>query len=470
MENGLPPYVSKHPKTKIYRYFRRPPKGVVGKAFSRSFGTKDRKVVWQKYAAIHAEAEKYFDRLISGRTMTDQQIDVLAAALLRPIRATPRAIESRLDLNAFIDTHGSDEVRALTGPDRVKLEDAVEFLYRHSERVNLVGLEMPADEQRDYVKARFGAVAAPIPANAFTLKHAFDLAWKPAANRSPGTVKETERFVNDFVSLNGNLDLRDYTRDHWAKWHAHCLELHGPGGTALKRFSMVKTVVAEAIRVGRFERKNHAGQDVTMRKPGRTRLRNEGWSDDELKDLFESEAFNHIEGKQGDARYWVPVIIALTGARLSEVSEMQVADVGKRHGVLTFYLAREQGKTEESRRIIPVPQKLIDLGLLRYVATLPQKGRLFPTVTAKTFTKYFGRYRKTIGINRRGCDLHAMRHHIRTLLRNVGTPDDVADHITGHTGDGAVGSTYGKTELQTALGYLNKVDLGVNIPKWKGSR
>jgi hypothetical protein len=40
--------------------------------------------------------------------------------------------------------------------------------------------------------------------------------------------------------------------------------------------------------------------------------------------------------------------------------------------VLTFYLAREAGKTEESRRIIPVSRRLIELGLNEYIDTLPK--------------------------------------------------------------------------------------------------
>lgn len=52
------------------------------------------------------------------------------------------------------------------------------------------------------------------------------------------------------------------------------------------------------------------------------------------------------------------------------------------------------------------------------------------------------------------------------MLRNVHTPSDVSDYLTGHAADN-VGATYGKTELATALKYLNRIDLGVSITKWK---
>ena len=80
-EHGLPQYVSKHPDTGIYRYFRRPPKGVSGVTFVRSFGTRDKKAVGLKYGPIHAEAEAYFARLVSGLTLNDTVLTRLAGLM-----------------------------------------------------------------------------------------------------------------------------------------------------------------------------------------------------------------------------------------------------------------------------------------------------------------------------------------------------------------------------------------------------
>jgi hypothetical protein len=147
---------------------------------------------------------------------------------------------------------------------------------------------------------------------------------------------------------------------------------------------------------------------------------------------------------------------------------MQVADVGQRHGLLTFYLARDGGKTEESRRIIPIPKTILDLGFNAYLKTVPA-GPLFPGNTARTVTKWFGRYRKRIGISRKGCDLYAFRHNLKTKLGDLACPDRINDYITGHAPPN-VASRYGKTEYQTALRYLNQIDLGVSIPIWKEPR
>ncbi|MCX7365203.1 MAG: hypothetical protein NTV97_25695 [Alphaproteobacteria bacterium] len=454
----------------MYQYYRRPPKGVAGSAFVRSFRSKDRKTVSQKYAAIHDEAEKYFERLVSGRQETDEGLMDIADSLYHqaPTRTLSHPGMTAAGFRQMIQQRGNDRLKSLAPADLDFLVTAAMHRYAFEEVGFLQEIRSTTTKRVNDLR---DVIEVPAPTTGgLTLMGAYEQAWMPSAKRSAGTTAETLRFVNDFIALNGDHSLIDLTRDHWAKWRANCLELHGPGWTALKRFSMVKTVVSESIRAGLFERKNHAGQDVTMKKPARSNLRNEGWSDDELKELFASDPFTVFDGKHRNAEYWVPVIIALTGARLSEITGMNVPDVGKRHGVLTFFLARDEGKTEESRRIIPVPTKLVDdLGLLEYIATLDPKGPLFPGINSDIISKWFGRHRKSIGVNRKGCDIHAMRHHIRTILRNIGAPDAVSDYVTGHAGDGNVGDTYGKTELVTALRYLDAVDLGVVIPKWKAA-
>lgn len=297
----------------------------------------------------------------------------------------------------------------------------------------------------------------------FTLEDAYRV-WLSAKVRPNNSVVEVGRYVTEFATLNGAIDVRDYTREHWAAWRADCLERHGPGPTAFKRFSMMKTICKEAIRAGRLLTTDFHGADITLRKPPRTKLRNEGWLEDELKELWSASFFRTKDKKHPDANYWVPLICATTGARVSEVTGMSRSDAQRRHGFETFYLAKLSGKTEDSRRIIPVPQVLIDLGWTRYVASRPE-GKLFDA-GAKVMSQWFSRVSADLGLTRKGCDLHAFRHHIRTLLGDLECPDRVADYVTGHAPPGVSG-TYGKTQLSTALRYLNQIDLGINVPKWK---
>src|SRR6266404_2076241 len=109
-ENGLPQYVSKHARTGLYQYYRRPPKGVVGAAFVRSFGSKDRKTVHQKYAAIHDDAEEYFERLIAGRTISDEQLLLMAVTMYPQLDRATGKMDGPEDFRALVQKHGTDEM------------------------------------------------------------------------------------------------------------------------------------------------------------------------------------------------------------------------------------------------------------------------------------------------------------------------------------------------------------------------
>lgn len=465
-ENGLPEYVSRY-KNGILRYYRRPASGVTGSAFVRSFKTKDRKAMMTAYGPVHIEAEAYFAKLISGRTFSDSDLKtmMLKQHIINDLFKQKNVYQAIPDLGGFIDEFGTDEMRALAGPDRERMCVILWSMYAGTETGHLELARMEVEDQDEAFRGRFNTI--PTPANAFTLKDAYEDAWKPAKDRGKNTVVEVGRYVDEFETLNGKLDLKDYDRSHWAAWRKDCLDKHGPGATAFKRFSMMKTVVAEAIRAGLFERKNFTGQDVSMSKPKRNKLRNEGWLEDELTEFFAAPVFRGAKDMpHADADYWVAAILAHIGARLSEVVGMSVADVAKRHGFWTFYLAKETGKTEDSRRIIPIPKRLIDLGLLKYLETRPKSGPLFEGVNAKLMSQTYSRMRADLGITRKGADAHAWRHHMRTLLRDLHCPDQVADYITGHTPPGVSG-TYGKTQFATALRFLDQVDLGVTIPIWK---
>jgi hypothetical protein len=58
---------------------------------------------------------------------------------------------------------------------------------------------------------------------------------------------------------------------------------------------------------------------------------------------------------------------------------------------------------------------------------------------------------------------------MKTLLGDLGCPDRVNNYITGHAAVGE-GGRYGKTFQETALRYLNRIDLGVTIPRWTQPR
>lgn len=172
------------------------------------------------------------------------------------------------------------------------------------------------------------------------------------------------------------------------------------------------------------------------------------WKPDDLAKLFASPVWagcvdENRRAKQGDRvfedhRFWVPLIALFSGLREGEICGLGIDDIGwnEAAGCWTITLAgpdggdaRVQGrkhKTAQSRRVVPVHDELIRLGLPRYVEAARAAGheRLFPVLQmsgarqsyAVQFTKWFNRYRDDIGLGGPLRDFHALRHNFTTAL------------------------------------------------------
>jgi len=98
---------------------------------------------------------------------------------------------------------------------------------------------------------------------------------------------------------------------------------------------------------------------------------------------------------------------------------------------------------------------------------------MFPQIEPDTkgrwsghFSKWFGRYRRTLGLDQRWVDFHSLRHTWKTAARAAKIPRELHDEISGHE-DGSVGSSYGSVPIPRLKQEIDKIKFDVSIPKWK---
>lgn len=197
----------------------------------------------------------------------------------------------------------------------------------------------------------------------------------------------------------------------------------------------------------------------------------------DLDTLFRSEVFTkhtRSKGQSGEASYWIPLLMFYTGARPEEIAGLALSDLRQDETSGYWYLDlidrqsdedrdlfdddvpqshRRTLKNAPSRRPVPVPQQLIDLGLLRYAEWVRTRGDtvMFPTLRKDThgklsgaFSKFFGRYMRAIGITDKRKVLYSLRHNMKDLLEAASVPTKYLKRLLGHsTGDGAVTDGYG---------------------------
>lgn len=171
-----------------------------------------------------------------------------------------------------------------------------------------------------------------------------------------------------------------------------------------------------------------------------------------------------------DSRYWVPLILAYTGARRAEIAGLLSSDITVIDGIPTIIIqsnqwrglkGEEQGTTDPLKKLtryVPVHSHLLELGLMEHAEKMRTKGEafLFPDVIPKprkgssrslspdpaTGVEKFGEsiddtWRKALKVslagNPRKLCMHSLRHFVNdTLLHNRDVLDVTRFDITGH--------------------------------------
>jgi integrase len=167
---------------------------------------------------------------------------------------------------------------------------------------------------------------------------------------------------------------------------------------------------------------------------------------DELARLF--GAAEHAQRRYKTAySYWLPLMGLLTGARLNELCQLHLSDFEVIGGIDCINIQDvEDGqrvKNKSARRLVPIHDRLIEVGLIRYVDRLRAQGhdRLFPTLEltedgyGKMPSRWFGRFKQRCGIMEKHTKVfHSFRHTFISSLLNNNVPETDIAPIVGHEG------------------------------------
>lgn len=195
------------------------------------------------------------------------------------------------------------------------------------------------------------------------------------------------------------------------------------------------------------------------------------WSDEQLKGFFEGKFYRSCAPGASKPyvkpdrawRFWLPLIMLLTGARPNEIAQLHVTDIRKTSKG-TWYLdcneSDDEGKslkTQTSKRRVPLHPELIRIGFLSFVEkrqkSIEEKGpRLFHELKANEYGNFAWYAAKrlneafipaeiTLGERQ---SLYSLRHNVRDALRRAKAPDETLRAIAGWAPNGkAVSSDYG---------------------------
>ncbi|WP_418319062.1 tyrosine-type recombinase/integrase [Piscinibacter sakaiensis] len=167
---------------------------------------------------------------------------------------------------------------------------------------------------------------------------------------------------------------------------------------------------------------------------------------DELQKIFDPET--HLGFNSTADYFWIALLGLFTGARLGELMTRQLDDirVDPRSGLLVLRIFDETGeqlKTRNSQRLVPIAQRLLEIGFGRYVEHVRSLGatKLFPhlkeaatrgTDPTKNQSRRFSEYLKHIGLKEGDLVFHSFRHTAITVMHVGGVPLMDTELIAGH--------------------------------------
>ena len=199
---------------------------------------------------------------------------------------------------------------------------------------------------------------------------------------------------------------------------------------------------------------------------------------------FEADRKEHLLGDEraNDWRFWLPLIGMFSGARITEVAQLNIDNVvclpvtdikpgSKQQGTAYFFEFKEDRRTgqqtkSKKSRIVPLHSKLIAIGFMAYVtrqmARSKQDGnhQLFPELKLKGArsklgdvpSRFWRDYLADIGIKNGadGIGAHSFRHTLADRLRTAGFLDaQFGTLILGHS-DKSITGGYGAMQQGTA--------------------
>ncbi|MFO3797856.1 MAG: hypothetical protein ACK8QZ_11345, partial [Anaerolineales bacterium] len=318
-----------------------------------------------------------------------------------------------------------------------------------------------------------------------------------AGNLPEQTKRQYAYAVRRFIELNGDLAIDELTKDHLREFARVSPGLPASHKNECASWPILEAV-AETERLGlkkissatvtkhltalRTLAKHAAGSGLAEIDPFdgfRHKIPKARYSDEknrERQPFSRGELQRVVSAVRSTLKptcddYWIPFIALYHGARLEEICQLELADVGAEDGVAFMDITDEgqagkKVKNAASVRRVPIHAALIEMGFLEHVKRSGDGIYVFSSLIADergrrggAYGKRFGRLlRKVARIADRRKVFHSFRHTWTDAARNAGLPEDVRLRLAGRELKGSEGG-YGKGHnLAVQYDWLSKVD------------
>lgn len=160
------------------------------------------------------------------------------------------------------------------------------------------------------------------------------------------------------------------------------------------------------------------------------------FTDADLKRIFETSQY--VEYMNEPDYHWVPFLGLYTGARIETLANLKVEQIQKDGDI--WFLDIVKDKNANSIRQVPLHERIVESGFLKYVEAVKAAGhvQLFPHLKpgkngySRNCSRRFGQYLDLVGIKELRKVFHSFRVTFINRITNTGVHPAIIMGLVGH--------------------------------------
>lgn len=325
-------------------------------------------------------------------------------------------------------------------------------------------------------KAAEVVLTPPLPsASASTTPWSWDDAFSYYLGQRAGLADSTKaNYKTAWTTLADSADCPPgkLTTNKIVTWRDGLLKELGPQ-TVKSRLTFAGAIWRESRVNGKIDRSTiNPFEGLRVKVDGNIGSSRGEFTPQELFKIFSAAPLQTARAVSVHAGYWLPLLALYHGARLEELTGVEVADIEDWKSGLILHIRENTIRPrlkhrKKSERSIPVHPKLIELGFRDYVKAARSAGvqALFPSFArGATFGEGFVVHVKKLLSPARGrlVGMHCFRHNWETARRTARLDTSASNYATGRRLDNGSAALYGGPAGLAVLNEeLSKIDYGL---------
>jgi integrase len=290
-----------------------------------------------------------------------------------------------------------------------------------------------------------------LPGGPISLMELFDrYAKQPGIH--PKTIAQWRPYFVQLEKFTRKSDARTVTHDDLVAWRDHLQNDVTYRGKPLSAKTINGSYLGASSAVFRFAKgngiipANPMLEVAKVRQEAKPQLRSKGFTPEEARTILTAALAvgkTDDEGDFANTKRWCPWLMAYSGARVNEITQLRQEDIFERDGVHVMRITPEAGTVKTRMfRLVPLHRHLVEQGFLEF-AKNRSKGPLFFDPSRRRSENAINRQASRQGsrlaewVRSLGIDgvkpNHAWRHFFSANAVRHGLDPRITKAITGHS-------------------------------------